>query len=86
MQTDTKVEANIAKVDFRAPTFSGLETESKSESTSLLKFESVNSSNKNGFSLSELANSPSAKAEDGELIDCGSTAAGTRFKWRRFKT
>jgi len=80
LQTVTEVEANIAKVNFITPTFSGLESESISESASLSEFEYGNSSNKNGFSLSELANVPSVKAEEGELIDCGSTVGGLHLK------
>ena len=72
MQTDTEVGADIAKFHYF---FSGLETEPISESASLSEFKSGNSSNKNRISLSEFANLPSAKAEEGELIDCGSTAA-----------
>ena len=71
-----KLKTDNAKVDFITPTFSGLETESISESASLSEFESGNSSNKNGLSLSELANSPSVKNEEGELIYCGSKAGG----------
>ena len=76
MQTDTEIETDNAKVDFITPTFSGLETESIYESGSLSEFESGNSSNKNGFSLSELANLLSVNTEEDELIDCGSTAGG----------
>ena len=76
MQTDTEVGADIAKFDFLTPIFSGLEIEPISESALLSEFKSGNSSYKNGISLSELANSPSVKADEGELIDCGSTAGG----------
>ena len=82
MQIDTKVETDNVKVDFITPTFSGLETESISESASLSEFESENSRNKNGFSLFELANSRSVKTEEGELIDCGSTAGGPHLNGR----
>ena len=68
MKTDTEVETDNAEIDLITPTFSGLETESIFESVSLSKFASGISSNKNEFSLSELASSVK--------IDCGSTAWG----------
>jgi len=52
---DTEIETDIAKVDFVTPTFSIVETGSTSESESLTELESRYSSNKNGISLSELA-------------------------------
>ena len=70
-KVDTEVEADNIKVDVITHIFSGLETESISESVSLSEFESVNSSNKNGFSLSELANSPSVKTVEGGSIARG---------------
>ena len=70
-KVDTEVEADNTKVDVITPIFSGLETKSISESAALSEFESINSSKKNGFSLSELANSPSVKTVEG-----GSTAGG----------
>ena len=66
MKTDTEVETDNAEVDFITPTFSELKTESIPESASLSDFECENSSNKNGFSMSELVNSPSVKTEEGE--------------------
>ena len=70
-KVDTEVEADYTKVDVITPIFSGLETESISESAALLEFESVNSSNKIGFSLSGLANLSSVKTVEG-----GFTAGG----------
>ena len=80
-EVDTEVEADNIKVEFITPIFSGLETELISESALLSEFEYVNLSNKNGFSLSELANLPSVKTEEGNM-DCGSTAGGPHLNVR----
>ena len=51
LQTNTKVESDITKVEFVTPSFAGVKRESISGSASLLELEYWNLSNKKGLKM-----------------------------------
>jgi hypothetical protein len=82
LQIDTEVETDNAKVDFITPIFSGLETESVSETVATTKsIESLKSVTPPSLEevrkeLSVKSDSQSVKEEEFERIYGGSTAGG----------